>query len=147
MRDASPEQGIAPSLLIVHVGVEVVPRQRGKAFDIVHGHLALRGPQGVSQLKLIERNAERMRSRIALTAAAHPAAARDGNALRRSLYRGALHVVQYAANPTHLLAAAGAPGPAVDQRRKRRPMPGRFFGAVAIHDQYSSVVGSQPQHE
>src|SRR5882762_517895 len=102
MRDASPEQRIAPSLLIVHVGVEVVPRQRGKALDIVHSHLALRGPQGVSELKFIERNAEWMHSRVALPAAAYPAAACDGNALRRSLNRGALHVVQYAANTAHL---------------------------------------------
>src|SRR5260370_16855142 len=104
MCNASPEQGIARSLLFVHMGVEVVPRQRGKALDIVHGHLALRGAQGVSQLKFVERNSEWMHSRIAQPAAPHPAAAPDGALLRPSLNRRALHVFQYSPHPSHLLA-------------------------------------------
>src|SRR5882724_11775906 len=140
MRNASPEQRIARSLVLVHVGVEVVARECRKALDVVHGNLALHGLQGVSQLKFIERHAERVHSRMANPAAAHPAAARDGNVLRRSLYRGALHVMQYPANAAHFLAAAGTPGSAVDQRSKRRPMPGRLLRAITIHDQYSSVV-------
>ena len=67
--------------------------------------------------------------------------------IRRSLDRRALHVVQHAANATHLLAAAGATRSAMHQRRERRAVSGGFLRAVAVHDQDASMVGSQPQHE
>ena len=46
-----------------------------------------------------------------------------------ALDRGALHVVQHAADAAELLAATGAAGAAVDQHRQRRAVAGRLGGA------------------
>ena len=51
--------------------------------------------------------------------------------------RRALHVVQHAAHAAHLLAAAGAPRPAVHEVRQRRAVARGLLRAVAVHEHQS----------
>ena len=56
---------------------------------------------------------------LMLVGAADPATADRRQRLGRTLYRGALHVVQYAAHAAHLFAAAGATRAAVHEMGQR----------------------------
>ena len=95
------------------------PRQGRELLDVGNRDLALRGFQRVAQLELVEGDAERVAPRIELPAAPDPTPADGCDGVGRALHRGALHVVQHAANAAHLLAAAGASRAAVNQRRQR----------------------------
>ena len=64
-----------------------------------------------------------------------------------ALHGGALHVVQDAADAAHLLAAAGAAGPAVHELRHRRAVAGRLLGVVAVEHQQPAVPGSDAEDD
>ena len=70
-----------------------------------------------------------------------PAAGDRGHHVGRGLDRGALHVVQDAADAAELLAAAGPAGAAVDEHRQRGAVAGRLAGVVAVEDQDPAVPG------
>src|SRR6185312_5384597 len=124
------EQRVAGRLGLVGVGVEAVARQRREALDVLHRDGALGGVEGVADEQLAERLAERVGPGIELARPLRPAAGDRGNEIGRALHGRALHVVQYAADAAHLLAAAGASRAAVHQLRQRRAVPGRLLGAV-----------------
>src|SRR5450631_2511466 len=95
----------------------------------------------------MEGDAEWMPPGIAQPAAADPAAGRRSQGVGGALHRGALHVVKDAANSPHLFAAAGTPRPAVDERGKRRSVPGRFLCTRTIHDQDAAMVRRQAKYD
>ena len=95
---------------------ETFDEARGQAYDemreqlhqMVNARQALKDMQTKLQSQgehALPATVQRMHARIAQPAPAHPARANDGDVLRRSLNRGALHVMQHAANSSHFLAA------------------------------------------
>ena len=66
---------------------------------------------------------------------------------RRALDRGALHVVEHAADAAELLAAAGAAGAAVHEHRQRRAVAGGLGGVVAVEDQDPAVPRREAEHD
>ena len=80
--------------------------------------------QGVTELQLFEGFSKRMHARVVLIGTFNPAVADACQCLRRSLNGRSLHVMQYAADTAHFLAATGASGTAVNEMRERRAMSG-----------------------
>src|ERR1700733_4880809 len=147
MGDAPAEQGVPGRFRLVHVGIEVIARQRRKLLDVRDGHLALARLQRVSQFQIIERNAEWMPAGVAQPAAAHPLPGDRGEGVWRALHGGALHVAQHPANAANFLTAPGAAWAAMDQRRKRRSMSRGLLRAGTVYDQYAAMVRRETEHD
>ena len=79
--------------------------------------------------------------------AASPATGDRGERLRRALERGTLHVVQHAAESTHLFATACATRAPMNEPGHRRTMSGRLARTIAIDDQQSPMQRSEPKRE
>jgi len=129
------------------VRVERVPGQGGKALDVLDRDLPVRRAERVAQHEIVEGNAEGMPPRIALPAAASPAAAERGDHVRGRLHGRALHVMQHAANAAELLSAARSARTAVYQRCERRAVSGRFLRTGRVHHQDAPMIGSEPEHQ
>ena len=109
---------------LVHMGVEFVAGEIGEMLDVVDRDGAALGLQRVADVELAHPAAERVLGNLMLGPAGDILLADRGDHRRGRLDRGALHVMLDAANPAHLLAAAGAAGAAMDQDRQRRAMAG-----------------------
>ena len=52
-----------------------------------------------------------------------------------------------AAHPAHLLAAAGAAGPAMDEHRQGEPWPVDSFALGAVEDHHPAVISAGAEDE
>src|SRR6185295_1540754 len=99
-----------------------------------------RGLDGVADAEMIVVALERMPVGDRRRRALHPAPRQRRQPRRRSLHRRALHVMKHGAQAAELLAAPGATGTAMHDIWQRRTMPGGCLGAVAVDDQYATVI-------
>ena len=83
--------------------------------------------------------AERVHVGLGALRAGRPLAGDRGQHVGRGLDRGALHVVQHAADAAELLAATGATGAAVDEHRQRGAVAGGLAGVVAVEHEDAAV--------
>src|SRR6185437_6761205 len=74
MRDPAAEDRVAARRGFIHVSVEMIARELGKALDVRHGHFPFRGIETVADGERTVGNAERMSARVALARALDPAA-------------------------------------------------------------------------
>ena len=109
----------------------------------------MRGAGGdrVADRQLGQALAERVHVVDGALRAGGPAAGDRGEHVGRGLDRGALHVVQHAADAAELLAAAGAAGAAVHEHRQRRAVAGGLAGVVAVEDQDPAVPRRDAEHD
>src|SRR6185312_3994645 len=141
------EDRVAARRGLIHVSVEMIARELRKALDVRHGHFSFRGIETVADGERTEGNAERVSAGVALATALDPAARDRRQHIGRPLNRSALHVVQDAADATHLLSAARATRSAMDQMGERRAVARRLLGAMAVDDEEAPVKWSQPEHQ
>ena len=147
MGDTAAKQGVAPCGDLIHVRVEMISGECGEALNVSEGHLALLRIEAVADDERSKGNPERVRLRIALARAAHPAPGHGRKDVRCALQRGALHIVQHAANAAQLLAAARATGAAVDEMRQRRAMTRGLGCAGCVDDENTAVKRRKTCHQ
>src|SRR5688500_19844274 len=66
---------------------------------------------------------------------------------RGALHRRALHVVQHAADATHLLTATRTPRPAVNEMGERRPVARGLLRARSVDDHHAAVVRRHAEYD
>jgi len=113
------EERVGPRGLLVHMGVEGVAGEVGEVLDVGQRHPARARHHAVTDAQFGERLTERVTARRVPPGTGHPAAGDRRQHARAGLDRGALHVMHHAAHATHLLPAAGPPGPAVHEHGQR----------------------------
>jgi hypothetical protein len=116
VRHPLAEQRVGCGRLGVHVGVERVAGELGEVLHILLGHPPRPGHDRVPGSQLFQVLAERVHVGLPPLRAGDPAAGDRAQGVRVGLDRGALHVVQHAADAAHFLPAAGPPRAAVHQR-------------------------------
>src|SRR5699024_7255404 len=121
---ASREERIRRRCLLVHVRIEGVAGEAREVLDIVERDRPPLGFERIPDPQIVQRLRERMLAEAALRTA-HPFPADRGEHVWGGLDRGALHEVLDTAQTAHLLTAAGATGPAVDEVRQRSAATGR----------------------
>ena len=111
------------------------------------GHRPRAADDGVAGAQVLEVLAERVLVGDRARAARHPASGDRREHVRAALHRRALHVVRDAAHPAHLLAAAGAPGPAVHELGHRRAVARRLLRVGAVEHQQAPVPRRDAQDD
>src|SRR6185312_2153199 len=119
MRDPAAEDRVAARRGFIHVSVEMIARELGKALDVRHGHFPFRGIETVADGERTVGNAERMSARVALARALDPAARDRREDIGRPLNCGALHVMKHPADTAHLLSPARTARSAVNEMWER----------------------------
>ena len=143
-----PNSGFLRGRLRVGVGVERVAGELGEVVDV--GERDLRGTRRRSCRRSAARRGSCGTGARPSTVCCEPVVQRPVIAVSMSgerLDRGALHVVQHAADAAELLAAAGAAGSAVHQHRQRRAVAGGLRGVVAVEHQDPAVPRREAEHD
>src|SRR5579862_5441385 len=122
--------------------VERITGEVGEFLDVVQRDRPRFTGKGLADLELAEFEPEGMRSLAPLGRTRHPAVRHTRQHPRRTLQRRALHIVEYATQAAHLLAAARASRTAVYKHWQRRAVAGRFASAVAVDDEQTTVKGA-----
>ena len=146
MGDATREERVGRCGLLVGVRVEGVPGELREVRDVLERDLPPLRFEGVADAQVRQRLRERMVAEAALRSR-HPLPADRGEHVRGGLDGGALHEVRDAAQTAHLLAAAGAAGPAVDEGGQRGPVSRRLLGVIAVEDEDATMPRRDGAHE